>query len=107
MTSLVCLDALRDAIEEVERAQIRCREASHALARVREKLDQAVEQAYGQQSFVPLGNLFDEEEAVLAVYEQAKAHLISAEARWRNLGAALAYEKEQMMAGRLLGKWLN
>lgn len=107
VNQLVCLDALRGAIRDVEKAQIIYREASEVLARVRETLDQAVEQAYGQQSFTPLGRLFDEEEAALAVYEQARAQLTSAEARWRDVGAALAYEKEQMLKGQLSRKSLN
>jgi len=107
ITHLVCLDALRGSIGEVEKAQIRYREASQALARVRWTLYQAVEQAYEQQSFKPIGRLFDEEEAALAVYEQAKAQLISAEERWREVGAALAYEKEQMLVGPLPRKRLN
>ncbi|MXQ12982.1 hypothetical protein GR328_16255 [Microvirga makkahensis] len=107
MTKLICFDALCDAIREAERAQTKYRQASCALARVRAKLDRAVEQAYEQQSFAPLGNLFDEEEAALAVCERAKAQLTSAQKRWRNMGAALAYEKELMLAGRWSRKRLN
>ncbi len=107
MKDLVCLDALRAAIQEVEEAEFRCREASHMLANVRGELDRAVEQAYEQQSFAPLGELFDEEEAALAVYEQARAQLASAEERWRGVGAALAYEKEQMLAGGWSRERLN
>lgn len=107
MISLVCFDALREAVREVEKAQNRYRQASCALARVRAKLDRAVEQAHEQQSFSPLGNLFDEEEAALAIYEQAKARLASAKERWRDVGAALAYEKEQMLAGRWSRNHLN
>jgi len=99
VTHLVCLGALRDVIQEVEEAQVRCREASQALARIRESLDQAMEQAYRQQSFDPLGTLFEEEEAAVSKYEQAKAQLAWAEERWRDVGAALAYERRHMLVG--------
>jgi hypothetical protein len=69
VTYLICLDALHAAHRDLERARIECREAAHALATIRETLDQVLELAYQQQSFGPLINLFDEEEAALAVYE--------------------------------------
>lgn len=107
MTRLVCLEPLRDAIQQVEQAEVNCRAASYALAHVREELDRAVEKAYGQRSFARLGNLLDREEAALALYEQAKAQLSSARERWRNMGTALALEREGMLAGPMSHKQMN
>ena len=101
MTNLVCLNALHEAYCELEETRLRCREATHALATIRETLDQIVDLAYQQQSFGPLNNLFDEEAAALAVHEQAAATVGEAERQWSALSLALAYEKERMMAGPL------
>ncbi|PVE23514.1 hypothetical protein DC522_15310 [Microvirga sp. KLBC 81] len=91
----------------MEKARLRYRLAAHVLRTIRERLDQALEQAYRQQSFGPLGNLFDEEETRLAVYEKACANVAEAEKRWCMLRAALAYEKGLMLAGPLSLKRLN
>jgi hypothetical protein len=107
VTSLVCFNALREANRELAKAQRRYCLAAHALRTIREKLSQAVEQAYRQQSFGPLGSLFDEEEAALAVYEKAAAEVAEAEERWCILRVALAYEKELMAAGPLSRQQLN
>jgi hypothetical protein len=64
-----------------------------------ETLDQVLELAYQQQSLGPLTNLFDEEEAALAVYEQSVAKVRELEGRWSAVSLALAYEKERTMAG--------
>jgi hypothetical protein len=101
VTYLVCLDALHEAYRNLEEARLRCREGAHALATSRETLDQALDLAYQQQSFGPLNSLFDEEEAALAVYEQAVAKVREAEGRWFALSAALAYEKERSQAGQV------
>jgi hypothetical protein len=65
----------------------------------RNKLDQAVEQAYSQQSFRPIMDLACKEEAALAAYERAKTQLAHAEERCSALRVALAYKKKLMMAG--------
>jgi hypothetical protein len=101
VTYLICLDALHAAYRDVEQARIECREAAHALATIRETLDQVLELAYQQQSFGPLTNLFDEEEAALAVYEQSVAKVRELEGRWSAVSLALAYEKERTIAGQL------
>ncbi|KLK92198.1 hypothetical protein AA309_15685 [Microvirga vignae] len=107
VTGLVCFHALHEANCDLEKARLRYRLAAHALRTIRERLDQALEQAYQQQSFGPLGNLFDEEETTLAVYEKASANVAEAEERWCMIRAALAYEKELMRAGPLSLKRLN
>jgi hypothetical protein len=98
---LICLDALHEAYRDLEQARIECREAAHALATIRETLDQVLELAYQQQSFGPLNKLFDEEEAALAVYEQSVAKVRELEGRWSAVSLALDCEKERVMAGRL------
>ena len=98
--ALVCLEALREACRDLENARLRSSKAAHALATVREKLDQVVDLAYQQQSFAPSETLLSEEEAALAVYEKAVARLTEAEGRWCALSAALALEKELMLSGQ-------
>jgi exonuclease VII small subunit len=105
VTSLVCLGPLHDARRELEKARRRYWDAAHALTTVRETLDQAVELAYQQQSFAPLGNLFNEEEAALAIYERAVSALAEAEERWLALSAALAHEK--MLMGQVSRSRMN
>jgi hypothetical protein len=107
ITYLVCLDALFEAYRDLEEARLKCREAAHTLATIRETLDQTVELAYQQQSFGPLTNLFDEEEAALAVYERTVVKVGEAEGRWSALSVALAYEKERMMAAQLPRSQMN
>jgi hypothetical protein len=107
MTSLVCLDALHQAYRDLEQARLRWREAADTLAAIRETLGQAVDLAYEQQSFGPLGTLFDDEEAALAVYEQAVSTLADAEERWFALNAALAREKELMLKGQVSRSRMN
>jgi hypothetical protein len=107
MTSLVCLDALHQAYRDLEQARLRWREAADTLAAIRETLGQTVDLAYEQQSFGPLGTLFDDEEAALAVYEQAVSRLAEAEERWFSLSAALACEKELMLKGQVSGSRMN
>ena len=100
MTNLVCLEAFREASLDLEKAQLKYRQAAHDLARVDEKLEQALHHAYREQSFGPLNSLFSEEEAALALYEQAAAQLTEAEERWCALRVALAYERELMQEGQ-------
>jgi hypothetical protein len=107
MTSLVCLDALHEAYDELEQARVRWRGAADALATIRQTLGQAVDLASQQQSFGPLRTLFDEEEAALALYERAVSRLAEAEERWFALSAALAYEKATMLAGQMPRNRLN
>jgi len=107
MTYLVCVDALFDACHDLEEARLKCREAAHALATIRETLEQVLDRAYQQQSFAPLNKLFDEEEAALAVYEQAVAKVHEAEGRWSAMCVALAYEKERMMSAQPLLTRMN
>jgi hypothetical protein len=107
MTSLVCLDALHQAYRDLEQARLRWREAADTLAAIRETLGQTVDLAYEQQSFGPLGTLFDDEEAALAVYEQAVSTLADAEERWFALNAALAREKELMLKGQVSRSRMN
>ena len=107
MTSLICLDLLNEAYRNLEDARRRYTEAAMALTVSREKLDHVLDHAYQQQSFRPIEALFCEEEAALAVYEQAIANLAQAEGRWCALRAALAYEKELLMRGPPLRERLN
>ncbi|MBL0408013.1 hypothetical protein JKG68_29375 [Microvirga aerilata] len=107
MTHLICLDALHEAYRGLEEARLRCREVAHALATIRETLDQALDLAYQQQSFGPLNNLFDEEEAALAIYEQAVAKVREAEGRWSAVSLALAYERERLTAGQVFSSRAN
>jgi hypothetical protein len=79
MTSLVCLDALHEAYHELEQARLRWREAADAPATIRNRLNQAVDVAYQEQSFSPLGTLFGGEETAQAVYERAVSTLAEAE----------------------------
>ena len=99
MTYNVCLKALHEAYRDLEEARLKCREAAHALATIRETLDQAVDLAYQQQSFGPLNKLFDEEEAALAVYEQSVARVSERAGRWSAVSLAVAYKKERVAAG--------
>jgi hypothetical protein len=107
MTSLICLDALHDACRELKQAWRNWREAADAPATIRKGLGQAVELAYQQQSFGPLGTFFDEEETALALYERAVSRLAEAEERWFAVSAALAYEKEQMLVEQTRFNRLN
>ncbi|MBQ0824173.1 hypothetical protein KBI52_28660 [Microvirga sp. HBU67558] len=107
MTYNVCLKALHQAYRDLEEARLNRREAAHALATIRETLDQALDLAYQQQSFGPLNSLFDKEEAALAVYEQGVTKVREAEGRWSAMSVALAYEKERMMAGHLPSGHMN
>jgi hypothetical protein len=107
LTTLVCLAALSEACRDLDHARIRCKEASHSLATAREKLEHVLERAFQQQSFRPIEALFCEEEEALAVYEEAVARLAEAEGRWCALRAALAYEKELMLASTGSRRQLN
>jgi hypothetical protein len=106
MTHSICLNALHEAYRELEQVRLRCREAAHALAAIRETLDQMLELAYQQQSFGPLNNLFDEE-AALAVYELSVAEVREMEGRLSAVSLALVYEKERMLAGNLSSNRMN
>jgi hypothetical protein len=107
VTNFVCLDALHEAYSDLEEARLKCRTAAHVLATIHETPDQVVELAYQQQSFAPLGTLFDDEEAALAVYGQAVATAPKAEGRWSALSVALAYEKEMMLKGQVPRSRMN
>ena len=96
MTCLVCLPALHEARRNLDRARCHYTQAHNALLNSREKLDQVVDQAFQQQSFRPLAALFYEEEAALALCEQAVARLAAAEERWCAVRAALAIEEAMM-----------
>jgi hypothetical protein len=100
ITYLVCLDALFEACHDLEETRLKCRGDAHALATIREALDQVLDLACQQQSFGPLNKLFDEEEAALAIYEQAVAKVREAEVRWSAMCVAFAYEKERMMSAQ-------
>ena len=107
MTYLICLDALHAAYRDLEQARIERREAAHALATIRETLDQVLELAYQQQSFGPLTDLFDEEEAALAIYEQAVTKVRELEGRWSALSLALGYAKERLETGQMSSSRAN
>jgi hypothetical protein len=107
MTSLVCLDALHEAYCELEQARLRWREAADALAAIRNSLNQAVDLAYQQQSFGPLGTLFDDEETAKADYERTVSRLGAAEERWFTLSSALACEKEMMLKEQVSRSRMN
>jgi hypothetical protein len=107
VTYLVCLVALHEASREFEEMRLKYRQDAHALATIRETLDQVLEIAYQQQSFGPLTSLFDQEEAALAVYEQAVANVRDAETRWAALSLAMAHERERLTAGQLPPNRIN
>ena len=107
LTEFVCLTAFDEASRAVENARHRCGKAAAALMACRAVLDRAVERVSKEQSFGTINALFDEEEAALATYEQAKAKLAQAEQRCCAMKAALAYERELMVAGALSGNRLN
>jgi hypothetical protein len=96
-----------EASRAVENARWTCGKAAAALTACRTVLDRAVERASKEQAFGTIKALFDEEETALATYERAKAKLAQAEQRWCTLKAALAYERNLMMAGALSGNRLN
>ena len=66
-----------------------------------------MERAFEQQSFGPINALFDDEEAALATYEEARAMFTKAQERWSALRAALVYERKLMAAGPLSPNMLN
>jgi hypothetical protein len=103
----MCLEAFREATRELEEAQLKYRQAAHDLTSVREKLEQALDHAFQEQSFGPLNPLFTKEETALALYEQATAKLTEAEERWCALRVALAYEEKLMREGQPSRKQLN
>ena len=107
MSDLICLEAFREASLDLEKAQLKYRQAAIDLARIREELEQALVHAYREQSFGPLDPLFSKEEAALALFEQAEANLTVAEERWCALRVALAYERELMQEGQFAQKRLN
>ena len=107
MTYPVCLDALFEACHDLEEMRLKCRGDAHTLATIREALDQVLDLACQQQSFAPPNKLFDEEEAAVAIYEQAVAKVREAEVRWSALCVAFAYEKERMMAAQLPRSQMN
>jgi hypothetical protein len=72
-----------------------------------EKLEQVVEQAFAQQRFSPIEDLFREKEAALKVHESAMAQLVKAEERYFSLRAVLAYERELALKGPLPRKRLH
>jgi type II secretory pathway component PulK len=98
-TALVCLSALAEAQQNLNRARRRYSEAALALTISREKLEPVVELAFQQQRFGPIEALFREEEAALNVYENAVAELAQAEERYFILRAALANERTLMLMG--------
>jgi hypothetical protein len=103
----MCLEAFREATRELEKAQLKYRQAAHDLTSVREKLEQALDHAFQEQSFGPLNPLFTKEETALALFEQATAKLTEAEERWCALRVALAYEEKLMREGQPSRKQLN
>jgi hypothetical protein len=107
LTDLVCLTAFNEASRAVENARRTYGKAAAALTACRAVLDRAVERASKEQSFGTIKALFNEEEAALAAYERAKAKLAQAEQRWCTVKAALAYERNLMMAGAFSGNRLN
>jgi hypothetical protein len=107
VTYLICLNALHQAYRELEETRLRCRGAAHALTTIRETLDQALDLAYQKQSFGPLNNLFDEEEAALASYEQSLVKVRETEGRWAAMSLALAYERERSQAGQVFSTRAN
>jgi hypothetical protein len=107
MTNLVCLEAFHKASLDLEKAQLKYRQAAIDLASIREELEKALVHAYREQSFGPLDPLFSKEEAALVLYEQTEAKLAVAEERWCALRVALAYERELMQEAQISQKRLN
>jgi len=107
VTYHICLNALHEVHRDLEEARVRCRETAHALATIRETLGQVLEIAYRQQSFGPLNDLFDEEEAALELYEQSVAEMKKMERRWSAMSLAFVHEKERLAKGRVLSSRAN
>jgi len=98
---LIYLDALERASQRLKDARLAYARAALDLTVAREKLEQAVDQAFTQQSFSPIEALVREEESALKVYESAVAQLARAEERYVALRAALADEQALTLAGPL------
>lgn len=65
---------------------------------IRESPDRVLDDAFRRQSFGPLEHLFHEEETALEEYRRLVERLVSAEAQWFAVQAALAYEREMMLS---------
>ncbi|RDI57195.1 hypothetical protein DES45_107112 [Microvirga subterranea] len=99
--ALVSLPAYEASLAELEEARLELAGARNRLMALRETLDQALEQAYRQQSFGPLEHLFRQEETALAACEALAARLAGAEERWCLMRAALALERALAAPGAL------
>jgi hypothetical protein len=96
-TPLVCRPELDAAHAELECARAACLAARENLMSVRETLDHVLDEAFLRQSFSPLAHLFREEEAALAVYEDAAVALARAEEWWSAVRGALTLELDLML----------
>ncbi|MEE1613429.1 hypothetical protein [Microvirga sp. CF3016] len=96
LTTLVTLGVLAEAAADLDGARRRCTQAREVLMDVRERLDRVLDDAFRIGSFRPLEDLFREEEAALARYEESVTRLAAARERCAGLRAALATERELM-----------
>ncbi|EIM30223.1 hypothetical protein [Microvirga lotononidis] len=94
--TLVTLGLVAEAAADLDRARCRCTQAREILTGVRERLDRVLDDAFREGSFRPIEDLFREEEAALARYEEAAARLAAARERCAGLRVALATERELM-----------
>ena len=81
---------LKRAQHGVETARYACHHAYDALLVARERLDDVVEQAFREQSFVPLAGLFARVEAAEVRFRSAKAGVRAAEDGVRKMTEAMS-----------------
>jgi 3-deoxy-D-arabino-heptulosonate 7-phosphate (DAHP) synthase class II len=102
LSNLVCLDALQEAEQQLEQARAQYSEASNEVQIILEGLAQT-RVLTDQHRYLALCG----QEAILIAYEEAGIRLAQAEDRWLALSAALASEKEAMLAGPMPRRALN
>jgi hypothetical protein len=95
-TSLITPSLLAEAATDLDRSRRHCTQAREMLMAVRERLDRVLDDAFREGSIRPIEDLFREEEAALARYENAAAALAAARERCAGLRAARAIERELM-----------
>lgn len=104
---LVRAAPLGEAERDLHRARQKYAEAALALTVSREELERVVALAFERQGDGLIEALFREEEAAVAVYEEAIAKLAQAERRCSALRAAHSQERELMLAGPMPRRRLN
>jgi hypothetical protein len=96
ISSLITPGLLAEAAADLDRTRCQCTHARERLTAIRERLERVLDDAFREGSFRPIEDLFREEEAALARYEDAAARLAAAREHCAGLRAALAIERELM-----------